>query len=59
MELKKLFEILDHHIDQKALMKDIALQILMPLLEKVVADSENSFDDIALAQIKKYIFEKL
>lgn len=55
MELKKLVEVLDKHIDQTALAKDLAIMLVIPFLEKVVADSENTFDDIAFAEIKKFI----
>lgn len=55
MELAKIWEVLDKHIDQKGLSKDLVLLLVMPWLEKVVADTSNSFDDAALAEIKKYI----
>lgn len=58
MDLKKLIEILDKHVDEKALAKELAIYFVIPFLEKVVLDSENKFDDIAFAEVKKFI-EKL
>jgi hypothetical protein len=55
MELAKVWEVLDKHVDQKALSRDLVLLLVVPWLEKVVADTENKFDDAALGEIKKYI----
>jgi len=55
MNKEKLLEILDKHVDEKGLAKDLAFEILLPFLEKIVADSENKFDDIALGYVKEYI----
>ena len=55
METKKLLEILDKHVDEKGLAKDLAVQLLLPFLEKIVADSENKFDDVAFGWVKEYV----
>lgn len=55
MELAKVWEVLDKHVDQKGLSKDLVLMLVLPWLEKVVADTDNSFDDAALNEIRKYI----
>ena len=55
MELSKVTEIILKHVDEKALAKDLAILLIIPFLEKVVADSENKFDDIALGYVKEYI----
>lgn len=36
MEAKKLVEILDKHVNQEALMKELAVEILLPFLEAEV-----------------------
>jgi hypothetical protein len=59
MDLSKLGEILSKRVDQKGLAKDLAVLLLLPLLEKIVKDSSNTFDDKAFEIVKKYIEEKL
>lgn len=59
MDLKKIVEILDKHIDQTGLAKDLAVLLILPFLEKVVQDSENKFDDIAFNEVKKFIESKM
>ena len=58
MDLKSLLSILSKNVDEKALIKDLSVFILIPFLEQVVADTENNFDNLALEEIKKFI-EKL
>ncbi len=55
MDTKKLLEILDKHVDEKGLAKDLAVQLLLPFLEKIVADSANKFDDVAFGWVKEYV----
>lgn len=55
MDTKKLLEILDKNIDQQGLAKDLAVQLILPFLEKIVADSENKFDDVAFGWVKEYV----
>lgn len=45
MDTKKLIEILDKNIDQKGLVKDLAFELFLPLLEKFVADTSNKYED--------------
>lgn len=58
MEINKLLEIVGKHVDEKALAKDLAIALIIPFLEKIVADTENKFDDAALGYVKEYV-EKL
>jgi len=55
MDTKKLLEILDKNINQEGLAKDLAVQLVLPFLEKIVADSSNKFDDVAFGWVKEYI----
>lgn len=55
MEASKLVEIVLKHTDEKALVKDLAILLVIPFLEKIVADSENKFDDAALGYVKEYV----
>jgi hypothetical protein len=55
MEASKLVEIVLKHTDEKALAKDLAIFLVIPFLEKIVADSENKFDDAALGYVKEYV----
>jgi len=55
METKKLLEILDKNIDQAGLSKDLAIQLVLPFLQKIVDDSENKFDDVAFKYVKEYV----
>lgn len=59
MDTKLLLDILNKHIDEKGLVKDLAVLFLLPFLQKIVDDSSNKFDDMALAEIKKYLETKL
>lgn len=58
MDFKTVVEIVGKHVDEKGLAKDLAIALIIPFLEKVVADTTNTFDDLALAEVKKFI-EKL
>ena len=58
MEIKQILEIVGKHVDEKALAKDLAIALIIPFLEKIVADTENKFDDAALGYVKEYV-EKL
>jgi hypothetical protein len=55
MDKEKLLQILDKHIDQQGLSKDLAIQLLLPFLQKIVSDSENKFDDVAFGWVKEYV----
>jgi hypothetical protein len=55
MEASKLVEIVLKHTDEKGLAKDLAILLVIPFLEKIVADSENKFDDAALNYVKEYV----
>lgn len=57
MEKQKLVEILDKHVNQEAILKDIVLEMLMPKLEKMVAESENKVDDAAWALAKEVLMK--
>lgn len=54
---KSIVEILDKHIDQEALVKDLVAHFVLPKLEEIVAQSETKIDDAALAFIKKALLE--
>lgn len=55
MDKAILLALLDKHIDQQGLAKDLAVQLLLPFLQKIVDDSENKFDDIAFGFVKDYV----
>lgn len=58
MEIKQILEVVAKHVDEKALAKDLAIALILPFLEKIVADTENKFDDAAFGYVKEYV-EKL
>ena len=58
METKKFLEILDKHIDQSSLAKDLAIELVIPLIEKFVADTSNPYDDQLVKFIKEFIEKK-
>lgn len=52
MDVQKILAILDKNIDQEQLAKDLAVEIVVPLVDKLVADSANKLDDAAWMLIK-------
>lgn len=59
MDLKKFGEIVMKNVDEKQLAIDLAKEFILPFLSKVVADTDNKFDDLAMAEIIKYIESKM
>lgn len=55
MEIKQILEIVGKHVDEKALAKDLAVVLILPFLEKIVADTDNKFDDAAFNYVKEYV----
>ena len=55
METQKLLQILDKHIDQQGLAKDLAVELVLPLIEKFVADTANPYDDTLVKYLKEYL----
>lgn len=52
MDVQKLLAILDKNINQEQLAKDLAIEVVVPLVDKLVADSANKLDDAAWSLIK-------
>lgn len=57
METKKLLEILDKHIDQQGLAKDLVVELLIPTIEKFVLDTANPYDDQLVKYFKEYLLK--
>jgi hypothetical protein len=55
MTKEKFLEILDKHIDEKGLAKDMAILLLLPLLEKFVKETDNPYDDKLIEWFKPWI----
>lgn len=55
MDKSKFLQILDKHVDEKGLAKDLAFELVIPFLEKFVADSANPYDDMLVKWVKEYI----
>jgi hypothetical protein len=55
MTKAKLLEILDKHVDEKGLMKDLSIQIFIPYLEEFVKDTANPYDDSLVKWFKEFI----
>ena len=55
MDSKKLIEILAKNIDEKGLAKDMAVELILPFLEKFAADNANPYDNMLVEWVKKYI----
>lgn len=55
MDTKLLLEVLDKNIDQQGLAKDLVLVLVMPLVEKFVADTSNPYDDMLVKALKEFI----
>lgn len=53
MDIQKVLAILDKNINQEQLAKDLAKEIIVPVIDKLVADSANKLDDLAWAAIKQ------
>lgn len=53
MEPKKLVELLDKHVNQEALLKDIALEMIIPWLEEKAKQSSTPLDDMLVAKLKE------
>ena len=52
MDVQKILAILDKNINQEQLAKDMAVELVIPLVDKLVADSANKLDDAAWGLIK-------
>lgn len=59
METKKLVQILDKHINQEALLKDLVLEMVIPMIEEAAAKSETQIDDKLVAYLKAFLIEKV
>jgi len=59
MDVKSLLAILNKHIDEKGLVKDLAFELIMPLLEKFVADTKNPYDDKLVEWFKAFVEKEL
>lgn len=59
MDVKSLLAILNKHIDEKGLVKDLAIELIMPLLEKFVADTKNPYDDKLVEWFKAFVEKEL
>lgn len=57
MDTKKLLEILDKNIDQDQLAKDLALELVLPLIKKFVADTANPYDDKLVEALEAFIIK--
>lgn len=51
MDKEKLLPLVAKHIDMPGLIADILSEVAKPALQKVVDDSENKFDDVAMAAL--------
>lgn len=52
MDKVKLMEILDKNINQEQLMKDLALELVIPYLEAKAKETGTPIDDMIVAQLK-------
>lgn len=48
---QELLKLVEKHLDVPALVSEALAQVAKPALEEIVADSSNSFDDVALAAL--------
>lgn len=55
MDKQKFLALLDKHIDQQGLAKDLAFELVVPFLQKFAADSANPYDDKLVEWVKEYI----
>ena len=55
MEAKEMLEMVIECIDMPKLKKVVAVKMLLPFLAKIVADTENKFDDKAYEYVKEWI----
>lgn len=55
MEMAKVKEVIMKHVDEKGLAKDLMFEIMIPYLEKFVADTANPYDDKLIVWIKEYM----
>lgn len=53
--MEDLLKLIDKHVDQEALVKDLAIQFLLPKLEAFVADTSNPYDDMLVARLKEFL----
>jgi hypothetical protein len=59
MDTAKFTEILKKHIDEKGLAKDLAIELMLPFLEKFVKDTANPYDDQLVSWFKTYVEKNL
>lgn len=53
MDKNQLLEILDKHINQEALIKDLAIHVVFPFLEEKAKQTNTPLDDMFLAGLKE------
>lgn len=59
METTKLVQILDKHINQEALLKDLVVEMVIPMIEEAAKKSETQIDDKLVAYLKTFLMEKV
>lgn len=59
MNKEVLIAVLDKNIDQEGLAKDLATQMLIPILEEFVKSTANPYDDKLIEYIKAFIAGRL
>lgn len=59
MTKEALLAILDKNVDEKGLARDLAKELILPFLQKIVDDSENKFDDAAFKFVVEFIEKNL
>jgi hypothetical protein len=52
MEEMSVMQIVGKHVDEEALMKDLALLKVIPYLEKKAKETNTPIDDMLVAQLK-------
>jgi hypothetical protein len=59
MDMKLILDVLKKHVDEKGLIKDLAMVVLLPLVEKFAADSKNPYDDKLVEWFKSFVEKEL
>jgi len=57
--MKLILDVLKKHVDEKGLIKDLAMVVLLPLVEKFAADSKNPYDDKLVEWFKSFVEKEL
>ena len=58
MDTKKLLEILDKNINQEELAKDLAVELVLPLIKKFVEDTSNPYDNALYLALEEFVNKK-